>query len=157
MTHFQLNGKPVSTEADAATPLLWVLRDHLGLTGTKYGCGIAVCGTCTVHLDGQPVRSCQTTLGGVQGKRVTTIEGVGATRQGKALQDAWVDLGVAQCGYCQAGQIMSACAVLKAHPKPTDQQIDQGLSGNICRCGTYTRIRDAVKQASGQTKSGGAA
>jgi isoquinoline 1-oxidoreductase alpha subunit len=154
MTTFQLN---VSTAADAQTPLLWVLRDHLGLTGTKYGCGIAVCGACTVHLDGQPVRSCQTTLAGVQGKRVTTIEGVGATAQGKALQAAWVAQGVAQCGFCQAGQIMSACAVLKAHPKPTEQQIDEGLSGNICRCGTYTRIRDAIKQAAGTGHTGGAA
>jgi len=146
---FQLNGQAVTVEATADTPLLWALRDHLGLTGTKYGCGIGVCGACTVHLDGQPVRACNTPVSAVQGKRVTTIEGVSATALGRKVQQAWLDHGVAQCGYCQAGQIMSACALLKQAPKPSDTQIDQAMSGNVCRCGTYTRIRAAVKQAAG--------
>jgi isoquinoline 1-oxidoreductase alpha subunit len=128
---------------------LWVLRDHVGLTGTKFGCGMALCGACTVHLDGQAVRSCQTPLSAAADKKVTTIEGVGATRIGKAVQTAWLQVGVPQCGYCQAGQIMSACALLQSKSKPSDADIEGAMSGNICRCGTYTRIRTAIKRAAG--------
>ncbi len=128
-------------------PLLWVLRDVLGLTGTKYGCGRALCGACTVHVDGEPVRSCATPLSAVAGRKITTIEGIGDTPAGKAVQEAWLALDVAQCGYCQAGQIMSAAALLRSHPKPSDADIDSAMSGNICRCGTYPRIRAAIKQA----------
>jgi isoquinoline 1-oxidoreductase subunit alpha len=149
MTTLQVNGKTMAVTAPLDTPLLWVLRDHMGLTGTKFGCGMALCGACTVHLDGAPVRACQTLLSEAAGKRVTTIEGVGTTKTGKALQDAWVQMGVPQCGYCQAGQIMAASALLKSNPKPSDNDIDDAMSGNLCRCGTYTRIRSAIKVAAG--------
>jgi isoquinoline 1-oxidoreductase alpha subunit len=128
-------------------PLLWVLRDVVGLTGTKFGCGISLCGACTVHLDGQPVRSCVTPVAAVAGKNVTTIEAIGTTPSGRKIQQAWLDLEVVQCGYCQSGQIMSAAALLASHPHPTDADIDAGMAGNICRCGTYTRIRAAIKHA----------
>ena len=149
MATLQINGKPMAVDALADTPLLWVLRDHLGLTGTKFGCGMALCGACTVHLDGAPARSCQTPLSAAVGKKITTIEGVGATRVGKAVQNAWLAIGVPQCGYCQAGQIMSAAALLEKNPKPNDADIDNAMSGNLCRCGTYTRIRSAIKVAAG--------
>ncbi len=149
MASLQINGKTLSVDAAEDTPLLWVLRDHLGMTGTKYGCGLALCGACTVHLNGEPVRACQTPLSAATGKRITTIEGIGASRQGKAVQAAWVKLGVPQCGYCQAGQIMSATALLQRKPKPSDADIDAAMSGNLCRCGTYTRIRSAIKSAAG--------
>ena len=146
-TTIKLNGVDRTVDVDSDTPLLWVLRDVLGMTGTKFGCGMALCGACTVHVDGQAVRSCLTPISAVANKKVVTIEAVGTDAVGKALQAAWVDVGVPQCGYCQAGQIMSAAALLKRTPKPTDAQIDEAMSGNICRCGTYTRIRAAVKQA----------
>ena len=149
MTTLQINGQSTTVEAGDDTPLLWVLRDHLGMTGTKFGCGLALCGGCTVHLDVQPVRACQTPLSAAAGKRIVTIEGVGASKTGKAVQAAWVQLGVPQCGYCQAGQIMSATALLEKKPKPTDADIDAAMSGNLCRCGTYTRIRSAIKTAAG--------
>ena len=145
-----VNGKLRTLDVDPEMPLLWALRDTLGITGPKYGCGVGACGACTVHLDGQPMRSCQTPVSAVGAARVTTIEGVGATAVGKRVQQAWMDLDVAQCGYCQPGQIMSATALLKATPQPTDAQIDQAMNGNICRCATYIRIRAAIKQASGQ-------
>ena len=154
MTRLVINGKSQTVNLPGEVPLLWVLRDELGLTGTKFGCGMALCGACTVHVDGQAVRSCTTPISAVANKKVTTIEGVGADAVGSALQEAWVDQGVPQCGYCQAGQIMSAAALLRRTPKPSDAQIDEALSGNICRCGTYTRIRAAVKQAA--AKQGGA-
>jgi len=153
MIRLEINGKPQSVDLPGETPLLWALRDVIGLTGTKFGCGMALCGACTVHVDGQAVRSCLTPIAAAANKKVVTIEGVGADSAGKALQAAWVDVGVPQCGYCQAGQIMSAAALLKRTPKPTDAQIDEAMSGNICRCGTYTRIRTAVKQAA--AKRGG--
>ena len=149
MTTLQINGKATTVSAPDDTPLLWVLRDHVGLTGTKFGCGMAVCGACTVHLDGTPVRACTTPLSAAVGKKVTTIEGISATRTGKAVQAAWLEIGVPQCGYCQAGQIMSATALLQQNPKPSDADIDGAMSGNICRCGTYTRIRSAIKVAAG--------
>jgi isoquinoline 1-oxidoreductase alpha subunit len=149
MTTLKINGKAQTVAAPDDMPLLWALRDHLGMTGTKFGCGIAQCGACTVHLDGVAVRSCQTPISAAVGKKITTIEGVGASRIGKAVQAAWMDIGVAQCGYCQAGQIMSATALLESKPKPTDADIDDAMSGNICRCGTYTRIRTAIKTAAG--------
>ncbi len=147
MTRFTLNGQPADVDADPTTPLLWALRDNLGLTGTKFGCGMAQCGACTVHLNGQAVRSCVTPLSAVAGARVTTIEAVQADREGRAVQDAWVKHDVAQCGYCQSGQVMSASALLKRTPKPTPAQIDAAMAGNICRCGTYNRIRAAVLEA----------
>ena len=146
---FNVNGKPVDVQAEADTPLLWVIRDEIGLTGTKFGCGLALCGACTVHLDGVPVRSCQTPLSAAAGKQVTTIESVAATEVGRKIQAAWVAHDVPQCGYCQSGQIMSAVALLKEKPKPTDVDIDQAMSGNICRCGTYPRIRAAIHTAAG--------
>ncbi|MDB5820944.1 MAG: (2Fe-2S)-binding protein [Rhizobacter sp.] len=149
MTTLTINGKPTTVDAPDDMPLLWVLRDHLGLTGTKFGCGLALCGACTVHLDGAPVRSCQTPIAAAAGKKVTTIEGVGASRTGKAVQVAWMKIGVPQCGYCQAGQIMSATALLNKNPKPSDSDIEDAMGGNICRCGTYTRIRTAIKSAAG--------
>ena len=151
MTRLNINGKSYSVDLPTDTPLLWVLRDEIGLTGTKFGCGMALCGACTVLIDGQPGRACVTQISTLENKKIVTIEGVGADRVGKAVQAAWVDMGVPQCGYCQAGQIMSATALLKKTPKPTDADIDEAMAGNICRCGTYTRIRSAIKQASGQT------
>ena len=151
MIKFVVNGKEVHSEQPADTPLLWVVRDELGLTGTKFGCGMALCGACTILIDGQPGRACVTPISALANKKVVTIEGIGGDRVGKAVQAAWVDIGVPQCGYCQAGQIMSATALLKKTPKPTDADIDDAMAGNICRCGTYSRIRSAIKQASGQT------
>jgi isoquinoline 1-oxidoreductase alpha subunit len=147
-----VNGKVLEADVDADTPLLWTLRDTLGILGPKYGCGIAQCGACTVHIDGNPVRSCVTPVSSVTGK-VTTIEGIGATAVGKKVQAAWSELDVAQCGYCQPGQIMSATALLASKAKPTDADIDAAMSGNICRCATYTRIRAAIKRASGQREA----
>ncbi|NBU24088.1 MAG: (2Fe-2S)-binding protein [Gammaproteobacteria bacterium] len=146
MTTIDVNGKPLETDAAPDTPLLWVLRDHLGLTGTKFGCGQALCGACTVHVDGQPVRSCVVPLSSVGSAAVTTIEGLSPDRS-HAVQQAWMELDVPQCGYCQSGQIMSASALLAKNPQPTDADIDDALAGNICRCGTYSRIRKAVHRA----------
>jgi isoquinoline 1-oxidoreductase alpha subunit len=143
-----INGEAHSVDVDEDTPLLWVLRDSLGLVGTKYGCGIAQCGACTVHLDGAPRRSCQIPLAGVGGANVTTIEGISGDPVGRKVQAAWLELDVAQCGYCQAGQIMSATALLRDNPRPTDADIDGAMSGNLCRCATYLRIRAAIKRAS---------
>jgi isoquinoline 1-oxidoreductase subunit alpha len=145
-----INGRRYNVDLPEDTPLLWTLRDELGLTGTKFGCGMALCGACTVHVDGQPVRACITPLAAVANKKIVTIEAVGVDKIGQAIQAAWVDLGVPQCGYCQAGQIMSAAALLKRNPRPTDADIDDAMSGNICRCGTYVRIRAAIKQAAAQ-------
>jgi isoquinoline 1-oxidoreductase subunit alpha len=150
MTEIVLNGKRVRTDASPETPLLWVLRDHLGLTGTKYGCGIAACGACTVHIDGKPARACVTRLADVAGKRVTTIEGVStgqADRVSRAVQGAWVRLDVPQCGYCQSGQVMAAVALLREKKRPTDAEIDDAMNGNVCRCAAYQRIRAAIKEA----------
>jgi len=138
-----------TVDVDNDTPLLWVLRDVLGLTGTKFGCGLGLCGACTVHVDGVPQRSCITPVGSVGNRTITTIEAVSATPEGKALQQSWVDLDVVQCGYCQSGQIMSAAALLKSTPKPTNDAIDAAMSGNVCRCGTYQRIRAAIHRAAG--------
>ncbi|RXH24162.1 (2Fe-2S)-binding protein [Bradyrhizobium nanningense] len=145
----KINGTSHEVDVDADTPLLWVLRDVLAMTGTKFGCGQALCGACTVHVDGRAVRSCQTPVDSVGDSAVTTIEAVGRTPQGAALQKAWLELEVVQCGYCQSGQIMSAAALLKDAPRPTDDEIDAAMSGNICRCGTYQRIRAAIKHAAG--------
>jgi isoquinoline 1-oxidoreductase alpha subunit len=142
----EINGKTISVNAPPDTPLLWVLRDELQMTGTKYGCGIAQCGACTVHIDGQATRSCQAPISSLTGVKIATIEGLGGTHP---LQAAWVKADVPQCGYCQSGQIMSAAALLAATPKPTDKDIDDAMSGNICRCGTYQRIRAAIKDAAG--------
>ncbi len=144
-----VNGKSVDVQAEADTPLLWVIRDGIGLTGTKFGCGAALCGACTVHLDGVPVRSCQTPISAAAGKEVTTIESVSSTAVGRKIQAAWIAHDVPQCGYCQSGQIMSAVALLKEKPQPTDVDIDQAMSGNLCRCGTYPRIRAAIHTAAG--------
>ena len=144
-----VNGQSREVDVDPATPLLWVLREDLGLTGTKYGCGIAQCGACTVHVDGEPLRACAAPVRVVAGRKVTTIEGV-SSPAAKAVQKAWVDLDVVQCGYCQSGQIMSATALLEKKPRPTDQDIDQAMAGNICRCATYHRIRAAIHAASAQ-------
>ena len=143
---FVLNGKPTSVDVSPDMPLLWVLRDTLGLTGTKFGCGMALCGCCTVHLDGEATRSCMTRIAEVAGKRVTTIEGL-STANSHPLQRAWIEEDVSQCGYCQPGQIMSAAALLAKTPHPTDVQIDEAMAGNICRCGTYQRIRKAIHRA----------
>jgi len=148
MIKLSVNGKAVSIDADADMPLLWALREQLQLTGTKFGCGMALCGACTVHLDGKPVRSCSTPMSAAAGKGVTTIEAIGNTRTGKAVQAAWVNHDVPQCGYCQSGQIMSACALLADKTSPTDADIDAAMSGNVCRCGTYNQIRAAIKEAS---------
>lgn len=145
----KVNETEHKVDVDDDTPLLWVLRDVLGLTGTKFGCGLALCGACTVHVDGVPRRSCITPVGSVGSGAVTTIEAVSATPEGKALQQAWVDLDVVQCGYCQSGQIMSAAALLKLTPKPTNDDIDAAMAGNVCRCGTYQRIRAAIHRAAG--------
>jgi isoquinoline 1-oxidoreductase subunit alpha len=142
-----INGKTHTVDVPSDMPLLWVLRDVIGLTGTQFGCGIAACGACTVHLDGRPTRSCVTPVSVAAGKQVTTIEAVGETASGKRIQDAWIALDVPQCGYCQSGQIMSASALLAGNPNPSDRDIDSAMSGNICRCGTYSRIRAAIKQA----------
>jgi isoquinoline 1-oxidoreductase subunit alpha len=150
MTKLDINGKFFKVDLPADTPLLWVLRDHLGLTGTKFGCGMSLCGACTVHLDGVPTRSCMTPVSGAEGKKIVTIEAIDQDTVGKKVQDAWLTLGVPQCGYCQSSQIMAATALLKQKSKPTDADIDAAMSGNICRCGTYTRIRAAIKQAAGQ-------
>ncbi len=152
MTNLSVNGKKVSVEVDADTPLLWVLRDELKLTGTKYGCGIAQCGACTVHLNGQPRRSCVTPISSVQGGEVVTIESL-ATPAGEAVKRAWVNLDVPQCGYCQSGQIMSAAALLNEIPKPSDADIDRAMAGNVCRCATYVRIRAAIHEAAKNLKA----
>jgi isoquinoline 1-oxidoreductase alpha subunit len=142
-----VNGIARTVDVDGDTPMLWVLRDVLGMTGTKFGCGMALCGACTIHLDDQPLRSCITPISAVAGKRITTIEAIGATAAGRKIQQAWIELEVPQCGYCQSGQIMSATALLAANPKPSDADIDAAMSGNICRCGTYARIREGIKRA----------
>jgi isoquinoline 1-oxidoreductase subunit alpha len=154
MIKLQVNGKPVTVDAEQDTPLLWVLREELGMTGTKFGCGMALCGACTVHLDGQAVRSCSTPIAAAAGKKVTTIEGIGATPTGRAVQAAWLTVDVPQCGYCQSGQIMSACALLAQKKKPSDGEIDAAMSGNLCRCGTYNQIREAIHGASKQLVKG---
>ena len=144
---FTLNGKPQSVDVSPDMPLLWVLRDTLNMTGTKFGCGMALCGACTVHIDGAATRSCITTIDSISNSEVTTIEAIGKTAAGAKIQKAWLDREVVQCGYCQSGQIMSASALLASNPHPTDAAIDDAMSGNICRCGTYVRIRDAIKHA----------
>ncbi len=151
--HISVNGEDrvIGDDVDPKTPLLWVLRDHLGLVGSKYGCGIAQCGACTVHVDGKPVRSCQLTVDNVGNRAVTTIEAIGNTPNGAKIQAAWIDIEVPQCGYCQAGQIMSATALLNRTPNPDDADIDAAMAGNICRCGTYIRIRQAIKNAAAKT------
>jgi isoquinoline 1-oxidoreductase subunit alpha len=143
----KVNGNTHSLDVDGDTPLLWVLRDVLGMTGTKFGCGMALCGACTVQIDGAPTRSCVTPIDSVGASSITTIEAIGATPAGAKIQKAWLDLEVVQCGYCQSGQIMSASALLASNPHPTDSDIDDAMSGNICRCGTYVRIREAIKHA----------
>jgi len=151
-TTLTINGEQTSFDAPAEMPLLWVLRDIIGLTGTKYGCGIAQCGACTVHVDGKPVRSCVLPVGALNGRAIITIEGVAASPAGAKVQKAWLDLEVIQCGYCQSGQIMSAAALLASTPNPDDSDINAAMSGNICRCGTYVRIREAIKlTASGRS------
>jgi isoquinoline 1-oxidoreductase subunit alpha len=142
-----VNTKTYTVDVDGDTPLLWVLRDVLGMTGTKFGCGIALCGACTVHIDGAPTRSCITPVASIGKSEITTIEAIGTTAAGAKIQKAWLDREVVQCGYCQSGQIMSASALLARNPQPTDADIDNAMSGNICRCGTYVRIREAIKQA----------
>ena len=146
MVTLNINNKNLELDVDADTPLLWAIRDNANLTGTKYGCGRSLCGACTVHLDGQPIRSCVTPVSAANGKKITTIEGLDS-REGQAVQEAWVKLDVPQCGYCQSGQIMSATALLTNNKKPSDADIDASMSGNICRCGTYVRIRAAIKDA----------
>ena len=150
MATVKINGEDRTFEAPDDMPLLWVLRDVLGMTGTKFGCGIAQCGACTVHVDGDPVRSCLLPVGAIGDRAVTTIEGIGATAAGAKVQRAWLDLEVIQCGYCQSGQIMSAAALLAGNPQPDDADIDAAMAGNICRCGTYVRIREAIKRAAGE-------
>ncbi len=147
MAKFTLNGKAMTVDVDPSTPILWTLRDHVGMTGTKFGCGAALCGACTVHMNGSPIRSCVTPVSAAEGASITTIEAIAQDKVGKAVQDAWVKHDVAQCGYCQSGQIMSATALLKGKKDPTDADIDAAMSGNICRCGTYQRIRVAIKDA----------
>lgn len=154
MTRLLINGQAKDVSVPDNMPLLWVLRDELGLTGTKFGCGMALCGACTVHLDGQPVRACVTPVSAVEGRALSTIEGIEGDHVGQAVQQAWVENNVAQCGYCQAGQIMSAVSLLKATPEPTEEQIDDAMSGNICRCGTYPRIRSAIQQAASHLAQG---
>jgi isoquinoline 1-oxidoreductase subunit alpha len=149
MISLTVNGETHTVDAPPDMPLLWVLRDLIGLTGTKFGCGIAQCGACTVHIDGKPVRSCLLAVGAIGSRAITTIEAVGATPNGAKIQAAWLDLEVIQCGYCQSGQIMSATALLDAIPRPDDADIDAAMAGNICRCGTYVRIRQAIKHAAG--------
>ena len=156
MTAFSVNGKQVNLDVDPSTPLLWVIRDHLGLTGTKYGCGMAQCGACTVHIDGEAVRSCVAPVSRAAGKAVTTIEGLSSDLS-HPLQRAWLEEDVPQCGYCQSGQLMSAAVLLRQKPQPTDEDIDQAMTGNICRCGTYPRIRRAIHRAAGMVVEGGCA
>jgi len=150
MSTLRINGEDRNFEAPDDMPLLWVLRDVLGMTGTKFGCGMALCGACTVHVDGNPMRSCLLPVGRVGNRAVTTIEGIGATLTGAKVQQAWLDLEVIQCGYCQSGQIMSAAALLAENPHPDDSDIDAAMAGNICRCGTYVRIREAIKRAASE-------
>jgi isoquinoline 1-oxidoreductase alpha subunit len=147
MATLNVNGRDMQLDADPSTPILWALRDQLNLTGTKFGCGAALCGACTVHLDGSPIRSCVTPIAAAAGHKITTIEAIGQDRVGKAVQDAWIRHDVPQCGYCQSGQVMSATALLRSNRAPTDADIDSAMSGNICRCGTYQRIRAAIKDA----------
>jgi isoquinoline 1-oxidoreductase alpha subunit len=149
MPTLTINGTPYETDAEPDTPLLWVLRDFLGLTGSKFGCGKALCGACTVHIDGAPTRSCVLPISAVANANITTIEGIGGSSIGKAVQEAWIAENVPQCGYCQSGQIMSAVALLSSNKQPTDADIDAAMSGNICRCATYVRIRSAIKRAAG--------
>ena len=151
----KINGVDHTVDVDGDTPLLWVLRDVLGMTGTKFGCGMALCGACTVHLDATATRSCITTIDSVGSAAITTIEDIGDTLSGKKIQKAWLDLEVVQCGYCQSGQIMSASALLASNPSPSDADIDDAMSGNICRCGTYVRIREAIKQAAQPSAAAG--
>jgi isoquinoline 1-oxidoreductase alpha subunit len=150
MIILSINGRSHEVEVTADMPLLWVLRDVLGITGTKFGCGMSLCGACTVHLDGQPIRSCVTPVSAVGEGRITTIEAIGETPNGAKIQKAWLEIEVVQCGYCQSGQIMSATALLNSTPKPSDADIDAAMSGNICRCGTYVRIREAIKRAAAE-------
>jgi isoquinoline 1-oxidoreductase subunit alpha len=153
--NLNVNGKKYNVEADSDTPLLWVLRDYVGLKGTKFGCGMALCGACTVHLDGQPIRSCSTPISTLKtSNKITTIEGISENTD-HAVQKAWIEAQVPQCGYCQSGQIMSAVALLKANANPSDDDIDSAMSGNICRCGTYPRIRKAIHRAAEMMKEGG--
>jgi isoquinoline 1-oxidoreductase subunit alpha len=152
MTMLSVNGQRLEIDAAPDTPLLWVLRDHLSLTGTKFGCGLGLCGACTVHIDGQPVRSCVTPLTAVAGKQITTIEAISRTKAGAAVQASWDKIDVPQCGYCQSGQVMAATALLATNRKPTDADIDSAMSGNICRCGTYARIRAAIHDAAAALK-----
>ena len=154
MTNFTLNGKAVKAESEPDTPLLWVIRDELGLTGTKFGCGIAQCGACTVHVNGAPTRACQTALSAVAGKQVRTVESLGTPAKPHPLQAAWIKADVPQCGYCQSGQLMAASALLAKNRNPTDAQIDAAMAGNICRCGTYPRIRAAIKDAAATIRRG---
>ena len=153
MIALRVNGQTRNADVPPDMPLLWVLRDVLGMTGTKFGCGIAQCGACTVHIDGKPVRSCLLPVGAVRDRAVTTIEGIAATETGARVQKAWLDLEVVQCGYCQSGQIMSAAALLATTPRPDDSDIDAAMAGNICRCGTYVRIRAAIKRAAGEAQA----
>jgi isoquinoline 1-oxidoreductase alpha subunit len=153
MVTLRINGREEAVDVAADVPLLWVLRDVLGMTGTKFGCGIAQCGACTVHIDGNPVRSCLLAVGTIGNRSVTTIEGIGATTAGAKVQKAWLDLEVIQCGYCQSGQIMSAAALLAGTPHPDDADIDAAMAGNICRCGTYVRIREAIKRAATESQT----
>jgi isoquinoline 1-oxidoreductase alpha subunit len=150
----KLNGVDRAIDVDGDTPLLWVLRDVLGMTGTKFGCGMALCGACTVHIDGVATRSCITSVDSVGASAITTIEAIGATAVGASIRKAWIDREVVQCGYCQSGQIMSASALLASNPHPSDSDIDNAMSGNICRCGTYVRIREAIKEAAQSSKQG---
>ena len=154
MIDLTVNGKRHRVDVDADTPLLWVVRENLGLPGTKYGCGMALCGACTVHLEGAPVRSCVTPVSAARGKRVTTIEGLPSANQLHPVQGAWIEVDVPQCGYCQSGQVMSAAALLARRKEPTDADIDAAMSGNICRCGTYQRIRSAIKLAAARMRKG---
>ena len=151
----KVNGNSLSVDVDADTPLLWVLRDVLGMTGTKFGCGMALCGACTVHIGGATTRSCITTIDSIGTSQITTIEAIGGTRTGARIQKAWLDREVVQCGYCQSGQIMSASALLASNPHPSDADIDDAMSGNICRCGTYMRIREAIKLAAQANEKAG--
>ena len=155
MISLEVNGKKCEVDVPPDTPLLWVIRETLGLTGTKYGCGMALCGACTVHVDGEAIRSCVTPVSSVNGRRITTIEGIGKTKEGKAIQEAWISDDVPQCGYCQSGQIMAAVALLKRNPKPVDAQIDKTMDGILCRCGTYQRIRRAIHRAAKRMAKGG--